>query len=55
VHSLGEEKYRHFSSKTLRKERQLAETKCRLKDNIKMEIKEIGCEGVDWSQSSGLG
>ena len=29
-------------------ERQLGRPKCRWEDNIKMDINELGCGGVDW-------
>jgi hypothetical protein len=28
--------------------RLLGKPRCRLEDNIKMDLKELGCEGLDW-------
>jgi hypothetical protein len=28
--------------------RPLGRPRCRWKDNIKMDLKEVGCEGMDW-------
>jgi hypothetical protein len=43
-----DEKYiRHFSLKTRRKDT-FGRPRCRWEDNIRMDLREIGWEGVDW-------
>jgi hypothetical protein len=32
----------------LTRKRSLGTPKCRWEDNIKMDLKEIGCQGMDW-------
>jgi hypothetical protein len=49
VARMGEERsvYRVLVGKTEGK-RQLGRPRCRWEDNIKMDLQEVGCEGMDW-------
>jgi len=40
--------YTRFWWGNLRETRQLGGPRCRWEDNIKMEIQEVGCGGMDW-------
>lgn len=42
----------HVGLETVKLKRLFSRARCRWQDNIKVDIKEVGCEGVEWIQGA---